>query len=86
MTHSIDIEEEWARVLQEEINREVLTEIKIKKRVDDGWTLVTIGDDVSLKGIDKWIGENIKNEWRAYDERWLFKDSQDAMLFKMTWM
>lgn len=86
MTHSIDIEEEWAKVIQEEINREVLTEMKIRKRVDDGWTLITIGDDVSLKGIDEWISENIKDEWRAYDDRWLFKDSQDAMLFKITWM
>lgn len=86
MIQSNDAEDEIARILQEEINREVLIEMKVKKRIDNGWTLVTVGDDVDYSGIDEWVGSNIRDEWRAYDERWLFKDPQDAILFKMTWM
>lgn len=82
---SEEIEKELASILREEVDREILTEIKIADLCSQGWTQVAVSDTVSFKNIEPWIEANIRDEWRAYDARWLFRDTDDAMLFKLTW-
>ena len=57
----------------------------VYKRQSKGWTLVTVDESVEFANIEEWIEVNIRDEWRAYDNRWVFKDSQEALLFKMRW-
>ena len=81
-----DLVKELEDILTEEIKREQSTLLQIRLQQAQGWTLVVVDANVDFTVIGTWIGENIKHEWRAYDNRWLFENSNDATLFKMTWM
>jgi hypothetical protein len=78
----VDVEQELFDILNEEIRKERQIELKIMKRVNEGWTLVQVDNSVDFANIEEWIATNIRDEWRAYDNRWIFKDSQEALLFK----
>lgn len=79
----MDVEAELARILQEEINKEVLYAAKVASYQKSGWTLVTSAAPV--EDIGGWMQANIRDEWRVFFESWLFKDADDAMLFRLTW-
>lgn len=76
------IEDDIAKILQEEIDKEVLTEIRTQHYLNLGWTLVQ--NKVAIEDIGGWI-KNIQGDWRAYHDRWLFEREDDATLFKLTW-
>lgn len=76
------IEDEIAKILQEEIDKEVLIEIRTAHYISLGWTLITI--DAAIEDIGDWM-KHIQGDWRAYHDRWLFENADDATLFKLTW-
>jgi hypothetical protein len=83
-------EEEAARILQEEIDREVIMELSIKNLVSQGWTSVEVGAGIEdFNEIDQWIRENIgasSCEYHWIYDIWAFKHSDDATLFKLKWL
>jgi len=80
----IDIEQELSEALRREIDKEILVEVRCADLVSQGWTMVTI--DTTIENIGAWMQANIHSDWRAFHDRWLFEDANDAVLFKLRWM
>jgi len=80
----IDIEQELSEALSQEINKALVVDLRCRDLVSQGWTMVTI--DTTLEDIGGWMQANIRGDWRAFYDRWLFEDANDAMLFKLRWM
>jgi hypothetical protein len=51
--------------------------------VDRGWTRVII--DATMEDIGGWMQANIRGDWIAFHDRWLFEDANDAVLFTLRW-
>ena len=80
-----DIENALAATLEEEINKEILLDLRCRELVSQGWTLVTLDNAIS-DNMGRWMQENIHGDWRAfYSGRWVFKNEEDAVLFTMRW-
>jgi hypothetical protein len=80
----IDIEQELSEALRREIDKEILVEVRCADLISQGWTMVTI--DAAMEDIGGWMQANIRGDWRAFHDRWLFEDANDAVLFKLRWM
>lgn len=80
-----EIERQLSDLLREEIDREIVAEISVTALVSQGWTLVTFSDDSDLGGIDLWMQDNIRNDWRLFHGKAVFIDPEEAMLFRMRW-
>lgn len=79
----MEIDLELATILQDEINKEITTQIRVATYVENGWHLVV--SDAPMEDIGGWMQTNIQDEWRVFFENWLFKDINDAVLFRLTW-
>lgn len=79
-----DLEQTMADILRDQIDREIKESLIIAYFVDQGWSMVTIGDS-DLTDLGWWMEEHIKGGWRGTTTRWVFEDPQDAVLFKMRW-
>jgi len=80
----IDIEKELSEALRREIDKEILVEVRCADLVGRGWTMVTI--DATMEDTGAWMQANIRGDWRAFHDLWLFEDANDAVLFKLRWM
>lgn len=82
-----ELENELARVLQEEIDKEIL----IETMVDNGWTRVDLGKTVDdlfhdTGSIEYWIDENCQGRHSFFTPCiWLFEQPRDAELFILKW-
>ena len=79
----IDIEQQLSEALRREIDKEILVEVRCADLVGRGWTMVTI--DATMEDIGAWMQENILGDWRAFHDRWLFEDADEAVLFTLRW-
>lgn len=79
----MDIETELTRILQEEIDKEVIMQARVESYVVQGWHLVVCS--APIEDIGGWMQANMQDEWRVFFSDWLFKDSNDAVLFRLTW-
>ena len=79
----MDIETELTRILQEEIDKEVIMQARVESYVVQGWHLVVCS--APIEDIGSWMQANMQDEWRVFFENWLFRDSNDAVLFRLTW-
>jgi hypothetical protein len=79
-----DFAKQAARILQEEIDKEVITEIRIALLVDEGWTRVDL-PMVDFTDIGPWMQVNIQRDWQGFFNTWLFESADDATLFKIAW-
>jgi len=52
-----DIENALADTLQEEINKEILLDLRCRELVSQGWTLVTLGDNAISNNMGLWMQE-----------------------------
>lgn len=88
MTDDIEktITDQFAEVLQEEINKEIIISITTNYLVNNGWTLVTMDTLHSLDGLDEWLQSNIKHDYRLFSDRAIFENQDDALLFKLSWL
>jgi len=78
-----DIENEFLKILQEEINREILNEVREKTLESKGYTRV---EKIHHRNIDEaWVQDNIKGRYEVVNDRWHFELKDDAILFIMRW-
>ena len=77
--HSVDIEKEIAKALQQEIDREIIVELCKSQ----GWVEVKISVKVS---VDKdWCAKHIKKQYKNFNNFWYFEDPRDAEFFILRW-
>jgi len=79
----MDVLDELSRILQEEIDKEITTQISVATHVGNGWHLVVSA--APMEDIGGWMQTNIQDKWRVFFENYLFKDASDAVLFRLTW-
>ena len=71
--------EELEKILQEEIDREILINLKRSQ----GWYQVQVKQ---FSKIDKeWCKKYIKNSYAALGHYWYFEDERDAHFFLLKW-
>ena len=82
------LEDQWAdeaaRYLKEEIDREVLFEIL----EEFGWTRIELPSKwLPVNGIElhEWREQNLKGQWKAHENVWLFEKPEDAVIFSLRW-
>lgn len=79
-----ELEEELARVLQEEIDREVLFGLL----EECGWTRIELPSKwFPVSGIElhEWRQKNLTGKWKAHENTWLFEKEKDATIFALRW-
>lgn len=72
-----------AEQIAKDIDFEVLTSAFIKA----GWTKVVLEPMTWEQSyeIDEWVSTNVKGNFDTRGLVWVFKDSKDAMWFKIRW-
>jgi len=75
------ISDELAKILQEEIDKEIVNELKAQQLVNDGWIMIPFTVKISID----WFRENIQNEYIMLSEAMYFKSHDDAVLYSLTW-
>ena len=80
MTNSV--EAAMAQILREEIDKEIVLEVRCQALVDQGWTMVKLAV-TDLDDVGPWMQANIPGDWRGFTDRWLFEHADDATLFTM---
>jgi tRNA A37 N6-isopentenylltransferase MiaA len=78
-----EINDNLAKILQEELDREVLREVEKATLKSQGWTEVI--QHTKAKISDEWCRQFIKDEYRIYSNCWYFKDERDATFFSLKW-
>jgi len=81
-----DLEGELARVLQEEIDWEILSSVF----VESGWTKVESPHtgaltEVGEHEVKSWCKQNLKGHYKARGKDWLFERAEDATWFSLRW-
>ena len=79
-----ELEAELAKVLQEEIDREVLFDLL----VECGWTRIELPSKwLPISGVEihEWRQKNLKGKWKGHENTWLFEKSEDAVVFALRW-
>lgn len=78
------ISDDLAKILQEEIDREIIEEITGASLVEQGWTKVpvTIWRNVNMEA---WLSENMIDEYKHLSNYAYFKSSDDATLYILKW-
>lgn len=76
--------DESARIIREEIDKEVVVKIRVQQLLSQGWTRVVINIP-DHEGIGPWMQANMRGDWRGFYNIWMFEDADDATLFKMRW-
>lgn len=76
--------EEAAKILQEEIDWELLTDMMVAV----GWTKVELpkffASGITLD-MNNWLHNECKHHWRHRNAIWIFENKEEAALFKLTW-
>lgn len=83
-TSIIDIQDEYAQILSEEIAKEIDFEILADMFVQSGWTEINFTPSGRYFEIDAWCKENTAGV-HGYGSRWLFKDEKDITMFILRW-
>jgi hypothetical protein len=78
-----EINDNLAKILQEELDREVLREAEKATLKSQGWTEVIQNTKAEIS--DDWCSRFIKDEYRVYGNCWYFKDERDATFFSLKW-
>jgi hypothetical protein len=78
---STDFSAEYAKILQEMIDREILNEIKAQQLVKEGWTKIPFIVKITID----WFVENMQDEYLRLGDAMYFKSSDDAVLYSLTW-
>jgi hypothetical protein len=76
-----EIGSEFAKVLQEQIDKEFIMSIKAENLVEQGWVRVPF---TVMTSID-WFVENIRDEYVMILGEMYFKSSEDAVLYSLAW-
>jgi hypothetical protein len=77
--HNVDIEDELAKMLAEEIRREQLKEMCERL----SWTRVVVNTWQQIS--NDWCKKYIKHRYQHLGNTWYFEDDRDATLFTLKW-
>lgn len=76
---------EMAKILEEEINWELLTDMMVAV----GWTKVELDSLQTYSelaaNMNQWLHKEITSHWRRRGKTFIFEDRNEAALFKLTW-
>jgi len=75
------ISDELAKILQEEIDREIILELQAQQLVNEGWVMIPFTVKISID----WFKENMQDEYEMVLGKMYFKSSEDAVLYSLTW-
>jgi hypothetical protein len=75
------ISDELAKILQEEIDREIILELQAQQLVNEGWIMIPFTVKISID----WFKENIQDEYAMILGKMYFKNHNDAVLYSLTW-
>lgn len=78
-----EINDSLAKILQEELDREVLREAQKAALISQGWTEVLPNPRASISF--EWCDNFIKDQYRTIGKHWYFKDDRDATFFSLKW-
>jgi len=78
---SVDFSAEYAKILQEEIDREIILTVKAEGLVKQGWIMIPFTVKISLD----WFKENMQDEYAMILGKMYFKSHEDAVLYSLTW-
>lgn len=80
-----EIGDEAARILQEEIDWEIMSDIMKSM----GWAHVSVPwnktTDSQAHEIKEWLKENVTGHYKGRGSTWLFERKEDATLFALRW-
>jgi hypothetical protein len=84
------IEEQFAKVLQEEIDREVMSDLEDQIYKDRGWILSRYDEKYEHHDLDKivlWVETNAQGEWKMAAHQCVvyFEREADASHFILKW-
>jgi len=92
-----DVENSFADLLQEEIDKEILLKLKITAALP---YTVELSNEMPILTASKWCRDYFGKEWDLYNSEgiwgyvhwekskgivWYFKNEKDAILFKLRW-
>jgi ribosome-binding ATPase YchF (GTP1/OBG family) len=85
---SNNLEDEMARLMAEEMQKEIDGEIMCQLLADEGWHKVKLYTMLHETGkeIDKWTVANTKGGYWTQGIIWMFKEEKDANWFKLRWL
>jgi len=77
----VDFSAAYAKIIQEEIDREIILTVKAEGLVKQGWITIPFTVKISLD----WFKENIHDEYAMILGKMYFKSHEDAVLYSLTW-
>ena len=80
-TLSDEVYDDFAKIIQEEIDREIILTVKAEGLVKQGWIIIPFTVKISLD----WFKENIHDEYAMILGKMYFKSHEDAVLYSLTW-
>jgi hypothetical protein len=85
---SNNLEDEMARLMAEEIQKEIDGEIMCRLLIEEGWHKVKLWPMTgeTSDDIDAWIVANTKGRYWTQGIVWMFKEEKDANWFKLRWL
>jgi len=72
---------EFAKIIQEEIDREIILTVKAEGLVKQGWIMIPFTVKISID----WFKENMHDEYAMILGKMYFKSHEDAVLYSLTW-
>lgn len=82
------MQQEFEDYLATEMSRSMDFEILADVMTRFGWHLVELDryrNNMHAVDVRAWVLENCQGEHRSHGASWLFKESADAVLFKLRW-
>ena len=76
---------ELARILQEEIDREIVESIQIERLKAEGWTEAKNNFNIGPRTKKRWLEDNAQGEYKIFVKSVLFSRASDATMFVLKW-
>ena len=80
-TLSNEVYDDFAKIIQEEIDREIVLTVKADSLVKEGWIQIPFTVKISID----WFKENMQDEYAMILGKMYFKNHEDAVLYTLTW-
>jgi hypothetical protein len=82
--HAIDLEEEMSKILSEEIDKQIMFDLRREDAKNRGYTLG--GQHTNNSDLLKWMNENTTGNYLVIDSDVWFELERDAVLFTLRWV
>ena len=80
-TLSDEVYDDFAKIIQEEIDREIVLTVKADSLVKEGWIIIPFTVKISID----WFKENMQDEYAMILGKMYFKSHDDVVLYSLTW-